>query len=267
MYWSLVQSPAASGYGGQFFFCNNPAQYDKYFRSTRMSLEGAMMAMQGSLTRILVKDPTDSCHPEQHMDMIVSRHLWSGCVKNIHMLKELYLAHKDECFATFSQHWSVCEYLHQLITLTIAITAYVHAIAEIFLPDVAAHIYPMLEDICENLAQIRNEGAMRNDHFANIGPDRPYSRGDANLSTHANSYQSSTSFSRSIYDPHFMGNSFTIRSGQSRMPHFPDIDENGSLESETNSTTLEMYAALRGFRADENDENKDENEPKSPLGP
>jgi hypothetical protein len=260
MYWGLVQSPAASGYGGQFFFCNNLAVYDKYFRSTRMSLEGAMMAIQGSLTRILVQDPDDSCHPEQHMEMIVTRHLWIGCMKNIHMLKELYLAHKDECFATFSQHWSVCEYLHQLITLTIAITAYVHAIAEIFLPKIAEHIYPMLEDICENLAQIRNEGSMRAaDHFGGIGPDRPYSKGDSNLSTHANSYQSSSSFSRSIYEqPHsFMGNSFTMRSGQSRMPYFPDIDENESLEGEEND------AAALEMRADD----QDEGEPKSPMGP
>lgn len=269
MYWSLVQSPAASGYGGMFFFCNNPLLYDKYFRSTRMALEGSMMAIQGSLTRILVKDPEDTCRPEQHMDMIVSRHLWSGCVKNIHALKELYLEHKNECFATFSQHWSVCEYLHQLISLTIAITAYVHAIAEIFLPEVAQHIYPMLEDICENLGQIRNEGSMRAEHFAGIGPERSYSRSDATISTHANSYQSnSNSFSRSIYDSRFMGNSFTIRSGQSRMPYFPNIDENGSLDSETDSATMQMYANLRGQPTDEDlDSNGEDDNPKSPLGP
>ena len=161
MFWSLVQAPSANACGGMYFFCDSPHAYDKYFRSPRMGLEGSMMAIQASLTRILVKDPKDTCPPQQHMDMIVSRHLWSGCVRNIHILKETYVAHREECFSTFGQNWSVCDYLHQVIALTMALSAYVHAIAEIFMPDMAEHIYPMLEDICENLTQIRNDGNRR----------------------------------------------------------------------------------------------------------
>ena len=214
MYWNLVQSPTASQSGGVFFFCNNPTQYDKYFRTPRMMVEGSLMSIQASLTRILVRDPKDPCGPQQHMEMIVMRHLWHGCMRNIHILKEQYIAHREECFATFGQHWSVCDYLHQLISLTMAIAAYVHAIAEIFMPDMAEYIYPVLEDICENLANMRHEGSFRAEHFSNhinvsMNSDR--------VRTHSNSFMRDTPFSDQ--------NGFTVTSRQARLPRGLDLEE------------------------------------------
>lgn len=214
MYWNLVQSPTASPSGGVFFFCNSPTQYDKYFRTPRMMVEGSLMSIQASLTRILVRDPKDPCGPQQHMEMIVQRHLWHGCMRNIHILKESYISHREECFETFGQHWSVCDYLHQLISLTMAIAAYVHAIAEIFMPETAEYVYPVLEDICENLANMRHEGSFRTEHFTNhvnvtTGPDREYT--------------GSQSFARE--SPATDLNGFTMISRQARMPRGLDMEE------------------------------------------
>ena len=163
MYWGLVESPTANQTGGVFFFCNSAAHYDRYFRATLMSIQGSIMSIQASMTRILVPDPKDPCRPPQHLEMIVQKFLWIGCMRNIHILKQQYMERREECFATFSQNWSALDYLHQLINLVLAITAYVHAIAEVFLPEIAEYVYPVLEDICENLAQIRHEGLFRTD--------------------------------------------------------------------------------------------------------
>lgn len=216
MYWSLVQAPSANPNGGQFFFCNTPAQYDMYFRSTRMMLEGSIMAIQGCLSRILVRDPKDTCAPHELIEMIVSRHLWSGCVRNIQILKEQYISNREECFSSFGQHWSVCDYLHQLISLTLAITAYVHAIADTFLPHFAEHIYPTFEDICENLSQLRNEGSSRVEHFNQyVNPHR--------LSKTQSSFGGGPHL-----DPNFNQNlnQFTSRSGHSRISRGINMDAN-----------------------------------------
>jgi len=162
MYWTLVEAPSANPNGGVYFFCDHPSQYHEYFYQPRALFEGAIMAVQSSLCLILIRDPNDTLTPEQHMDMIVHRHLWQGCMRNIHVLKEQYMEHGHGCFSTVGQHWSVIDYLNQSISLTMAVVAYVHAIAEIFLPtEIGERIYPTLQDICENLSQFRNEGAGR----------------------------------------------------------------------------------------------------------
>ena len=231
MYWSLVQSPAATGLGGSLFFCNSAAQFDQHFRMPLMGIQGAIMAIQASLTRILVPDKKDPCKPPQHLEMIVQRHLWFGCMRNVHILKEKYLAHRSDCFSTFTQHWSALDYLHQLINMLLALTAYVHAIAEVFLPEVAEYIYPVLEDICENLGQMRHEGIYRIDHFMND-----------NLKIHRNSLTNSGSMGGDGISSTPFNNNFTIRSnpdmniftafsGTSRIPRGWDIDEHSSVES------------------------------------
>jgi hypothetical protein len=166
LYWTLVMAPVGNGSGGVFLFCDNATMYDLYFRAPRMMLEGSMMAIQESLTRILMHDPKDECHPHQHMEMILSRHLWFGCQRSIHILKESYIEHRDKCFSTSGQHWSFIEFLHQTMSLTMAVCGYIHVIAEMFLPEVAEHVYPILEDVCENLANMRNEGSLRLSTFS-----------------------------------------------------------------------------------------------------
>jgi len=162
MYWSLVEAPsAASDIGGIYLFCNDQSQYMKYFQQARILLEGAIMSIQASLTLILVHDPKDTVPPQHHLEIIVSRHLWHGCMRSIHILKEAYIEHREECFSSIGQRWSYIEYINRSIALTLAVVAYVNAIAGIFLPEIAQYIYPMLEDICENLSQIRNESGLR----------------------------------------------------------------------------------------------------------
>ena len=257
MYWSLVESPSAHACGGQFFFCNHPGQYDKYFRATRMGLEGSVMSIQSCLSKILVKDPKDHCPPQQLMDMVVSLHLWSGCVRNIQILKEQYISHREECFSSFGQHWSVCDYLHQLISLTLAITAYVHAIAEVFMPDMAEHIYPMLEDICENLSQLRNEGSWRLDHFNQfVNPSRP-----ASSYSHANPSRGTSGFSPGAGAFDYTVNSFTIHSNNSRVlrgldndadvEHSDDPISPDAAGSETYPGSFSRYGMNRGRGVDE----------------
>ena len=224
MFWSLVQSPSAHACGGRFFFCDSPIVYEKYFQSTKLRLEGSMMAIEASLSRILVRDKKDTCPPQQHMDMIVSRHLWSGCVRNIHILKEAYIEHRDEAYSHFGQHWSVCDYLHEVIALTMAICAYVHAIAETFLPDMAVHIYPMLEDICENLTQIRNEGNMRSLH---VLPSREHST-HTDLSSHS-------------VTPVLSANTSMEAHMINRMPRSVQVDEDTSDEPPNYPGTLNRY--------------------------
>ena len=167
MYWSLVESPSAGSEIGKstHLFCDDFLLYQKYFEQPRVSFEGAIMSIQASLTLILVKDPKDTVPPQQHLEIIVSRHLWHGCMRNIHVLKETYLDHLEECFTSIGQRWSYIEYINRSIALVLAVVAYVNAIAEIFVPDVAQSIYPMLEDICENLSQIRNESGLRDGHI------------------------------------------------------------------------------------------------------
>jgi hypothetical protein len=226
MYWSLVQSPAATGQGGSLFFCNSAAQYDQYFRMPLMGIQGAIMSIQASLTRILVPDPKDPCKPPQHLEMIVQRHLWLGCMRNVHILKERYIAQRSDCFSTFTQHWSALDYLHQLINVILALTAYVHAIANVFLPEMAEYVYPVLEDICENLGQMRHEGLYRTDHFLNDG-----------IKIHRNSFTNSGDSSVTPLHNHFTirsnpdTNLFTAFSGVSRIPRGWDLDEHSSIES------------------------------------
>ncbi len=232
MYWSLVESPTATQQGGAFFFCNSVSQYDIYFRRTLMGIQGSIMSIQASLTRILVPDGKDTLRPEQHLELIVQRHLWHGCMRNIHILKEAYVSHRAECFATFSQHWSALDYMHQLINLILAVTAYVHAIAEVFVPGVAEYVYPVLEDICENLAQMRHEGVFRTDIFT----------GD-NLRVHRSSLNSLIESQASFSGAATPNNAFTVRSnpesnnpftifsGAGRIPRGFDLDEHSSIES------------------------------------
>ena len=235
MYWSLVESPSASQTGGAFFFCNSPALYDEYFRTTLMGIQGSIMSIQASLTRILVPDSKDPLGPPQHMEMIAQRFLWVGCMRNIHILKEKYIAHRDECFSLFSQHWSALDYMHQLINLVFAITGYVHAIATVFLPEIAEYVYPILEDICENLAQIRHEGFFRIDHFHHMHINR--SAGTSDSSNDSGTAGLSTPYPESAF------NAFTVRSNPGenpitvlsragwRVPRGIDLDEISSAES------------------------------------
>jgi hypothetical protein len=222
MYWSLVESPTAMQSGGVFFFCNNPMQYDKYFRVPLMGIQGAIMSIQASLTRILVPDIRDACKPPQHLEIIVQRQLWLGCMRNIHILKEQYMSHRAECFSSFSQHWSVLDYLHQLINLVLAITAYVHAIAEVFLPDVAEYIFPVLEDICENLAQIRHEGFMRADLFTNTRSSQDTSEEPQSVSNGPPSGMATPAYGFTVRSN---PEAFNIFSGQGRIPRGIDVDE------------------------------------------
>jgi hypothetical protein len=161
MYWTLVEAPSANPNGGVYFFCDQPNQFHEFFYQPRALFEGAIMSVQASLCLILIPDPKDTLTPEEHMDVIVSRHLWNGCMRNIHILKETYMQHGSACFSTVGQNWSVIDYLNQSISLVMAVVAYVHAIGEIFLPHMSEKINPTLEDICENLSQIRNEGIGR----------------------------------------------------------------------------------------------------------
>lgn len=237
MYWSLVQSPTATQAGGVFFFCNTAAQYDKYFRVPLMGIQGAIMSIQASLTRILVHDPSDPCKAPQHLELIVQRHLWLGCMRNIHILKEQYITHRAGCFASFSQHWSALDYIHQLINLVLAIAAYVHAIAEVFLPDVAEYVYPVLEDICENLAQIRHEGYFRADHFVQaMGLHHRSSVENSEIDYAQTSQVPSSGAQTPNYAPYgFTVRSnpepYTIFSGQGRVPRGMDVDEMSSIAS------------------------------------
>ena len=162
MYWSLVESPSAgSENGGIYLFCNTPEQYREYFEQPRILFEGAIVSIQASLALILVRDEKDTISPELHLHAIVFRHLWHGCMRNIHELKESFIGNQDECFGSIGQRWSFIEYLNRSIALVLAVVAYVNAIADIFLPETALVIYPTLEDICENLCRIRNESGLR----------------------------------------------------------------------------------------------------------
>ncbi len=241
LFWTLVMAPVGNGSGGVFLFCDNAIMYDMYFRMPRMAIEGAMMAIQESLCRILVHDPVDECHAHQHMEMIISRHLWHGCMRNIHILKETYLEHRNKCFSTSGQHWSFIEYLHQVISLTMSVCGYVHVIAEIFLPDVALDVYPILEDVCENLANIRNEGSLRIDHFQNpnekINPTREFFQRSASCSNHNDdlTYQNSSQYNIGKYSLS------AVPRGVAHIDSFSDDDDDGQRSNK--SLTEHSHAA------------------------